>query len=458
MGYVFFKGEVGDCMSQLIKTKPELFYVFETNIPTLALTEEYYDVSDFARLCALQITTSHFVISPKSDKSVIKIAIRKEVDSLTISEEKGNIFTIKIVTPENQDYYLKIHDLDITSELLEFIACVKAYELFQQAEYLYAKNPIELHNLLDQYLKKTKNQVFNERSDIDAFDYFVHDILNADNKHVSCYDDLNKELLFWYDDEYFDTFFIKLVKLLKRKLDVREDVDMIVMTWFLLKKVAVHHFHTWIIENTSIRPGNDLQFYKEELRNLHMVLYSAEQLEMRMMYFLIKEGVVSENDFFERIDHIETATMSIDTAEAELDGFEQFLLSTVEDLPVPEDVVTMEAIDQMSGVEFENFLEKLFLSLGYRVAKTKQTGDQGVDLILTKGDQTIGVQSKRSAGSIGNKAVQEISAGLRHYGLKRGMVVTNNSFTPSAYDLAKSNGIVLWERAQLKQQLELFNI
>lgn len=43
-------------------------------------------------------------------------------------------------------------------------------------------------------------------------------------------------------------------------------------------------------------------------------------------------------------------------------------------------------------------------------------------------------------------------AGIAHYRLDKGIVVTNNYFTSSAVELAGSNGIVLWDRSILKEK------
>ncbi len=48
----------------------------------------------------------------------------------------------------------------------------------------------------------------------------------------------------------------------------------------------------------------------------------------------------------------------------------------------------------MRDVEFEQFLEKVFLALGYLVETTATTGDQGVDLIVVKDGIRIAIQVK----------------------------------------------------------------
>ena len=98
---------------------------------------------------------------------------------------------------------------------------------------------------------------------------------------------------------------------------------------------------------------------------------------------------------------------------------------------------------KMTGFQFEDFCSELLKKNGWHVRKTKPGADQGVDLIINNKNWSIGVQCKKYARPIGNKAVQEIKAGIAHYDLDRGIVLTNNKFTKSAIELAKSNNIGL---------------
>ncbi len=60
----------------------------------------------------------------------------------------------------------------------------------------------------------------------------------------------------------------------------------------------------------------------------------------------------------------------------------------------------------MTGVDFEDFLASVFQYLGYTVEPTKATGDQGVDLLLSKNGRRVAVQVKGYPGTtVGNKAV-----------------------------------------------------
>lgn len=109
----------------------------------------------------------------------------------------------------------------------------------------------------------------------------------------------------------------------------------------------------------------------------------------------------------------------------------------------------MPEIDRMTGLEFEKYLEILFNRLDYQVERTRYVGDQGGDLVITKGGERILVQAKRHSKAIGNKAIQEAAAARPHYKCHRAMVVANQEFTQSARELANSNRVELWGRRKL---------
>lgn len=119
--------------------------------------------------------------------------------------------------------------------------------------------------------------------------------------------------------------------------------------------------------------------------------------------------------------------------------------------------ISLEEIDLMSGIEFEQFIAKLFKKSGYNVELTSASGDQGIDIIASRGIHKIGIQAKRYSGSVGNSAVQEVVAGQKYYGLTKTIVVTNSRFTRSAYSLAEKNNVVLWDREMLKLKVEEYN-
>jgi len=101
------------------------------------------------------------------------------------------------------------------------------------------------------------------------------------------------------------------------------------------------------------------------------------------------------------------------------------------------------------SVEFERFLEQVFNELGYAVEMTKITGDQGGDLIVSKGGYRIAIQVKGYFHSLSNSAVQEAHTAKDYYGCHGSAVITNSRFTSGARDLAGTVGCVLIGEVEL---------
>lgn len=119
--------------------------------------------------------------------------------------------------------------------------------------------------------------------------------------------------------------------------------------------------------------------------------------------------------------------------------------------------VTMYAVDAMDGYEFEDFLVRLFTTIGYDVESTKKGADQGADLFAERFGQKIVIQAKNYKDSVGNAAVQQALAAKSFYNCDDAMVVTNNYFTGSAKDLAAASGVRLVSRTELQEYLDEYN-
>lgn len=107
-------------------------------------------------------------------------------------------------------------------------------------------------------------------------------------------------------------------------------------------------------------------------------------------------------------------------------------------------------VDGMEGHEFEYFCANLLRKNGFtEVGVTRGSGDQGVDVLATKGGIKYAVQCKNYATPLSNKPVQEVSAGKVFYNCHVGVVLTNSTFTPGAISLANATGVLLWDRSTL---------
>ncbi|MPR12648.1 restriction endonuclease [Microvirga tunisiensis] len=108
-----------------------------------------------------------------------------------------------------------------------------------------------------------------------------------------------------------------------------------------------------------------------------------------------------------------------------------------------------------TGQEYEIVCQEILENLGWAVNNTPTSGDQGADLIAEKEGCRLAIQCKFYSSSVGNKAVQEVVAATSFYVADFGVVVSNNTFTKSARQLAVSNGVILIHHDDLESLDEL---
>ena len=109
------------------------------------------------------------------------------------------------------------------------------------------------------------------------------------------------------------------------------------------------------------------------------------------------------------------------------------------------------------GIKFENHCMEILKHNGWEVKETPNTGDQGVDLIASIDNLRICIQCKNHKKAIGNKAVQEISAGKLYWKGTHAILVSKSGFTKSAQKLAKANEVKLINESKLKDLEKYIN-
>lgn len=107
------------------------------------------------------------------------------------------------------------------------------------------------------------------------------------------------------------------------------------------------------------------------------------------------------------------------------------------------------AVDEMTGVEFEQYVAAVLRGRGYTVEITRVTGDFGVDLIATKDGVRTAVQCKRQGRVVNGAAIQQVVAGAAVYDCPSTMVVSNHRYTAAAQQLAEVHGCTLVDRTRL---------
>ncbi|GFE76935.1 hypothetical protein NTCA1_45840 [Novosphingobium sp. TCA1] len=99
--------------------------------------------------------------------------------------------------------------------------------------------------------------------------------------------------------------------------------------------------------------------------------------------------------------------------------------------------------NDIDPVDFEHLCAERLRAIGWNARVTKGSGDQGADIVATKGADVMVVQCKRYAKPVGNKAIQEIVGAMRFYEAGFALVVATNGYTKAAQQLAKVNDVML---------------
>ncbi|WP_207707878.1 restriction endonuclease [Heliorestis convoluta] len=199
---------------------------------------------------------------------------------------------------------------------------------------------------------------------------------------------------------------------------------------------------------------DDLPHMIEKYINIDTIYHLDDYSLNKLTSYLISRSVLSKGDYACLVQQTKDSVLEmLYRKQVELT---EKKLATSKASAI--EIITIHDIDLMTGSEFEHYIASLFKKMGYKSQVTNLSGDQGIDIILEKANQKIGVQTKCYSSSVSNSAIQEVVAGLRFYGLSKGIVVTNRGFTKSAIELAKANNIILWDREFLKQKLEEFSL
>ena len=106
--------------------------------------------------------------------------------------------------------------------------------------------------------------------------------------------------------------------------------------------------------------------------------------------------------------------------------------------------------DEIDPFEYEHYCAEQFKKNGWIAEATQGSSDQGVDVKASKDGIDLVAQCKRFAKPVGNKAVQEVVAGIKYYAANKGIVIAPNGFTKSAERLAESNNIDLIHHSEIK--------
>ncbi len=158
-----------------------------------------------------------------------------------------------------------------------------------------------------------------------------------------------------------------------------------------------------------------------------------EEWHKEIKYFIESHNVLMFDDFRNDEKFVMDVLYLIDDL---IDNYEEELKQSESYLEFDEN---------MTPTEYEYFCADILISQGLDARVTKQSGDQGVDIVTYDLDNKpyCVYQCKLYSSPVGNKAVQEIFAAKQHLGARYAVVVSNNIFTKSAIELASTTNVLL---------------
>lgn len=108
----------------------------------------------------------------------------------------------------------------------------------------------------------------------------------------------------------------------------------------------------------------------------------------------------------------------------------------------------------LKGTEFERALARLYKNMGYSVSQTKGSGDEGIDLILSKEGKTTVVQCKGHKKPIGISAVRDLYGTMMHARADSAVLACPAGFTKGVREFATGKPIRLFSATDLIEMAE----
>ena len=409
-------------------------------------------MTDYCSVCGKKLGLLSFKYKSE-DGSVMCVSCLKkweeeEITKTTKLKEKN-----REIMREYISKYLANKDEEFIESITEAIN-----EFFASKEKATELEPYEVYEGLGEYENKKKLGLYEllnipipKGGDIEDWDDFFDDVRDKFDRIWHTLDDGIKEI-------YFDAYALEEIE-----SDFKEDLQKMHK---LFKKKGIETSCSEILSIFSeVIEAKLNKEYSVAIQEIDKFLDPIHKgFSIKLEENITKENVI--NEFMKKYPELEEsiwASRLLDKFdfEYEQDEVEELIEKIKEEIEIEEFEKNLGAPPQkqkieigdftkLSGYEFEEYLKNLFELLGYTTVQTSLSGDQGADLILSKGDEKIIVQAKKYEGKVSNKAVQEIAAAKNYYNADKAMVVTNSSFTKSAIELAFSNDVELWDGRKLK--------
>lgn len=194
----------------------------------------------------------------------------------------------------------------------------------------------------------------------------------------------------------------------------------------------------------------------------------AIALLLGMVFVRTLSWLKMDRDFSARVSQYRSAVITYDAAVAEANRERQAAIRERERLEREAEwerqriaerqrLAEEEQWASLSGAEFERALGNLLQGLGYGVVQTGGTGDEGIDLLVRRGNRTTVVQCKRYKSPAGPAVARELYGAMVAYGADHALLACTGGFTQGATDFARNKPITLWSLDDLVHWAGVWN-
>lgn len=157
---------------------------------------------------------------------------------------------------------------------------------------------------------------------------------------------------------------------------------------------------------------------------------------------------------FGRIIHRDWIDLSYDIGKDSVYIARHFIHQKKESLAIQDTAVTQKRLIDLSGVDFEKLIYRVFEAMGYTVKRTGKTTDQMCELFILLGEQKLLLQAIRyKNSSVGSTEIQEAVTAQKLTQCNGTMVISVSDFTTEAVELAKTNNVGLVGKQRLYELL-----
>lgn len=401
----------------------------------------------------IKIENNEFYEVELTSKSWNRFCIlKKHIQKLTDFCDKRN--QKMLFNKENIYKYIDTNVLNIAENLLNIVAedIMINYRILARCHIIYSHTESKIFK---------RNCSINEKY---SFRYELSkDIYRLKGKDKKDAEKFNEEL--WKNIRELTKLIDNFVEIIIEEKKVNENIAKAVAWEAIQRKSIEYYSKKWIdeFEINLTKSYNeffnqyigDFQIAKDIQRNYIKNVLVCDEINIEnsqeiLIYFLLSKCNIKElilcDCFVEYYEIIQELKQNIESSDIKQK------LKTKQKRKITK--YTIDDIDLMNGTEFEKFVALLFKKMGYSSQVTKQSGDQGIDVIAIKNNTQIGIQAKCYSNTIGNAAIQEAVAGKSYYDCDKVVVVTNNYFTTAAIELAQANNVILWNRDFLKEKIK----